>query len=70
MTDTSGDSGEFIVTGKAKQIQDADMRALATKLSSYAPAERYILFEFDIESAVLTEYQDGHPIRRRWKIDE
>ena len=70
VTDTSGDSGEFIITGKAKLIEDADMRALATKLSSYAPAERYILFEFAIESAVSTEYKDGQPLRKRWKINE
>jgi hypothetical protein len=70
VTDTSGESGEFIVTGTAKQIEDASLRALATKLSSYAPAERYILFEFDIESAVLTEYKNGHPLRKRWKIGE
>ncbi len=70
MTDTSGESGEFIITGKAKQIQDPELRALAARLSSYVPAERYVLFEFDIESAVLTEYKDGHPVRNRWKIDE
>src|SRR5258707_1626024 len=39
VTDTSGESGEFIITGKAKQIEDQQVRALATKLCPYAPAE-------------------------------
>lgn len=69
VTDTSGESGEFIVTGSARLIEDPQVWALAAKLSSYAPAERYVLFEFDVESAVLTEYKDGHPFRRRWKIN-
>ena len=70
VTDTSGDSGEFIVTGKARPIDDPELRTLATKLCSYKPAERYVLFEFDIESAASTEYKDGEPVRARWKIDE
>ncbi len=70
VTDTSGESGEFIITGKAKQIHDPELRALATNVSSYVPAERYILFEFDIESAALTEYKEGEPVRDRWKIGE
>lgn len=70
MTDTSGESGEFIVTGNAKPIEDPQVRELAVKLSSYAPADRYVLFEFDIDSAVLTEYGDGDPVRKRWKLNE
>jgi hypothetical protein len=69
VTDTSGESGEFIVTGKARPIEDPELRRLATKLCSYKPAERYVLFEFDIETAVSTEYKDGEPVRARWKID-
>ena len=70
VTDTSGESGEFIITGKAKQIHDQKLRSLATRVSSYMPAERYILFEFDIESAALTKYKEGEPVRDRWKIGE
>ena len=70
MSDTSGESGEFIVTGTAKFIEDPELRALAVRISPYHPAERYILFEFGIESVVMTEYKDGQPISKRWKRDE
>ncbi len=69
VTDTSGKSGEVILTGKAKFIEDSTLRALAVRISPYKPADRYILFEFDIESATITEYPPGGPVRRHWKID-
>lgn len=70
VTDTSGESGEVIVTGRAKFIEDPDARALAVKISPYKPAERYILFEFEVESVLVTEYPEGHPVRRQWKVEE
>ena len=69
VTDTSGESGEFIIAGRAKFIEDPELRALAVKIAPYHPAERYILFEFDIESAAMTEYKDGQAVRQYWKID-
>jgi len=69
VTDTSGESGEVIITGKAKFIEDAELRALAVRICPYKPAERYILFEFEIESATTTEYPDGKPFRKHWKFD-
>ena len=70
VTDTSGESGEVVIVGKAKFIEDSEMRALAVKISPYKPAERYILFEFDVESVVTTEYPDGNAIRKHWKVNE
>lgn len=70
VTDTSGESGECIVAGRAKFIEDPQLRALAVRISPYNPAERYILFEFDPESVVMTEYQNGQPVRKRWKLGE
>ncbi len=67
VSDNSGASGEFNITGHAHLIDDADLRALAVRLSSYEPADRYILFEFDIESATSTIYPDDRPVRRFWK---
>ena len=67
VSDTSGASGEFIVAGRARLIDNPELRALAVQLASYAPADRYILFEFDIDSAASTIYQDGQPIRQHWK---
>ena len=67
VTDNSGVSGEFFVTGRAHLVSDPELRALATQLSSYDPAERYILFEFDVESAGSTVYTDDGADRRYWK---
>lgn len=70
VSDNSGASGEFIVTGQARLIDNAELRAVAVSLASYAPAERYILFEFDIESAASTIYPEDRPIRRFWKREK
>ena len=70
VSDTGGESGECIVTGRAKFIEDPEMRALAVKIAPYNPAERYILFEFDVENVVMTEYIEGQPVRKHWKVDE
>ncbi len=70
VTDTSGESGEVIVTGKAKFIEDPELRALAVRICPYTPAERNVLFEFDPEAITTTEYPEGSAIRWHWKIDE
>jgi len=70
VTDTSGASGEFIVTGRAHLITVPQLRALAVRLCSYTPRDRYILFEFDVESAASTIYPDGQPVRRLWKLEK
>jgi len=70
VSDSSGRSGEVTITGRAKFIEDIELRALASRLCWYTPAERYVLFEFDIEGAMTTEYPDGEPVRSHWKMDE
>ena len=67
VSDTSGAGGEFIVTGRAHFIDNSELRTLAVRLASYTPADRYILFEFDIESVVSTVYLDGQAVRQHWK---
>jgi hypothetical protein len=67
VSDNSGASGEFNITGHAHLIDDAELRALAVSLASYEVAERYILFEFDIESAASTVYAAEGAVRRFWK---
>jgi hypothetical protein len=64
---SSGSDGEFHVAGKATWVEDADIRALAVKASSYAPHERYILFELGVEFAASTVYQGDVPVRRQWR---
>lgn len=67
VSDTSGASGEFSITGQAHLINNPDLRALAISLASYTPADRYILFELNVESASSTIYPEDRPVRRFWK---
>ena len=70
VTDTSGASGEFIINGRAHLITDPKLRALAVRLCSYTPKDRYVLFEFDVESVASTIYPDGKPVYRSWKREK
>lgn len=67
VSDTSGESGEFIITGQAHLTGDSELRAQAIRLASYTPAERYILFEFEVHGVRSTIYPDGGPVRQVWK---
>ena len=69
VSDNSGASGEFIITGHAHPVDNPELRALAVSLASYEVVDRYILFEFDIESAVSTLYPDDLSVRHFWKRD-
>ena len=40
------------------------------RVTPYHPAERHILFEFEVESVLVTEYKGDETIRTRWKVDE
>ena len=68
VTDSSGASGEFILSGRAHRVDNPDLRTLAVELASYPVADRYILFEFEVESAASTLYPDHGPVRCSWKI--
>jgi hypothetical protein len=68
VSDNSGESGEFYISGTARLVDDSETRKLATRLSTYAPADRYILFEFDIVQASSTLYPEGKPVRTRWQV--
>jgi hypothetical protein len=70
VSDQNGTSGEVIIMGSATFIDDPAKRSLASRLASYTPADRYILFELSIESAVSTIYKDGNPVRQRWRRGE
>jgi len=69
VSDNSGASGEFSIAGHAHRVDDAELRALAASLASYEPADRYILFEFDIKSAASTVYTEDRAVRQFWKRD-
>ena len=66
MSDSSGSSGEFQVTGVAIQIADPAMREMAESVSSFRPALRSVLFELRVTEAMSTAYPGGQPKRRRW----
>ena len=68
MSDSSGSSGEFQVTGTVQQITDPGMRELAESVSSFRPAARALLFELLVTEAVSTAYPGGLPRRRKWQI--
>ncbi len=70
VSDNSGASGEFNITGHAHLIDNPELRAVAVSLASYAPADRYILFAFDVESAASTIYPEDRAVRRFWKREK
>jgi hypothetical protein len=65
--DSSGGNGEFYVRGRAALSEDPQVRAEATKASSYKPADRYILFVFSVEFAFMNTYVKGSPNVKRWQ---
>ncbi|MBE7555940.1 MAG: pyridoxamine 5'-phosphate oxidase family protein [Anaerolineales bacterium] len=70
VSDTGGTSGEFRISGQAQLVSNPELRALAVRLAPYSPADRYILFEFSLESAASTVYEDDRVIHQRWKRDD
>jgi len=66
----SGDGGEFFIAGRAQLVDDPALRQIATNASSFAPAERYILFELRLEQASSTVYNGGNPVRTRWRATD
>ncbi len=67
--DASGGGGEFFIAGRARVVDDRAMRQIATKAARFTPAERYILFELQLDHASSTIYDDGTPVRTRWRAN-
>jgi hypothetical protein len=66
MSNNSGSSGEFQLTGVAEQIIDPVVREQAEAVSNFRPAARYVLFELKVNEALGTTYRGGLPERQRW----
>jgi hypothetical protein len=65
--DTNGTGGEFHLTGTATLVEDEELRRVAVAAASYAPAERYILFELGVTEARCNGYGDVTlPSPTRW----
>jgi hypothetical protein len=66
--DSHGSGGEFWMTGEAVLVTDDETRQVAIAVSSYAPAERYVLFELGVDEARCNGYGDvALPGTRRWR---
>jgi hypothetical protein len=68
--DNAGTGGEASVTGTAHAVDDAAMRATVASAASYAPADRYVLFELRPTDVRCNGYGDVDlPAVRRWRSD-
>jgi hypothetical protein len=70
MSDSSGSSGEFQISGTVEKITDKVLREAAESICSYRPSGRYLLYELTIEEAIATSYRGGRADRRRWTIQK
>ncbi|MET0885447.1 MAG: hypothetical protein ABWX92_03265 [Mycetocola sp.] len=69
--DNAGSGGEFSVSGHAFAVDDPDMWSHVAASSSYAPLDRYTLFEFQLSEARCHGYGDvPMPSTQRWSIDQ
>ena len=71
--DNSGGEGEFLIRGRAVEIDDAEAMAMAfeqARALGHNPRDRYVLFELSVSEAVATVYPDGEPKRTRWKASQ
>jgi hypothetical protein len=67
--DNSGGQGEFFVSGRAVEVDDAKTRGDAfeqARMMGHSPQERRVLFELRIDEAMATVYENGQPKRARW----
>ena len=67
VADEHGSNGEFEISGDAKLLTDPESREDAVAACPYEPRDRYILFEFKINSCLVNRYENGNPNAKRWK---
>jgi len=70
--DNSGGLGEFLVRGRAFEVRDEAVRREAFEAANgdgHHPKDRYILFVLAVDEVFSTVYEEGLPIRTRWKAD-
>jgi hypothetical protein len=65
--DNAGSGGEFNIEGRGVAVDESDMWSFVASASSYAPVDRYVLFEFRLSEARCHGYGDVTlPSTRRW----
>lgn len=67
--DNDGGGGELLIAGTATRVADAASRDEATAASTYAPADRYILFALEVSEVLDTTYPGSRPERHHWRSD-
>ena len=65
--DDAGGAGEFFVSGTAQRTTDPALRLEAVAAASYAPADRYVLFQLLVAKATLRRYIEGVPRSQSWR---
>jgi hypothetical protein len=70
VSESNGLSPEIMISGRAEVVVDSNIRTLAVEIWGDPVPEQYVLFEYFIEYALITEYTEARkPIRRRWRAD-
>ena len=62
-----GGQGEFLISGRAELVEDAELKSAAAVHAGYEVVDSYILFQFMPDEALGTIYQGEDTIRQRWK---
>ena len=71
MSDANGTGGEFYVRGIGERVDSPHVRAIAVEAASYAPHDRYVLFELRISEARCNGYGDVTlPESRSWRVTD
>ena len=66
--DNDGTGGEFWIAGRGSPVEDASTRAAVAAASTYAPDDRYVLFELSVTEARCNGYGDVVlPSVTRWR---
>ncbi len=67
--DNAGSGGEFNVSGRGLFIDDRDVWSRVADAAGYTPADRYVVFEFQLSEARCHGYGDVPlPETRRWAV--
>lgn len=71
VADNAGSGGEFYIAGRGHAVDDPEVRSDVTDSASYAPADRYVLFELQLSEARCNGYGDvALPSTSRWSADQ
>ncbi len=69
VADTDGTGGELAIAGTCRLVEDADVIDRVMRGLSGTP-DRYVLFEFEIDEAMSTVYEDDRDVRHRWRASD